>query len=316
MDSLVLTNNNVIVGELKDMSKGVAVVETDYSDSDFKIEWEKIAYLKTESIYQITLSDGSRYTGKLLSEGDGTINIINLEEGETNVTQDELVNLNSIDFGFWSRLSANIEVGYSVTKANNLQQWTTRAGIGYNAERWNLRVNYNTLRSTQDEVDDIRRTDAGITGNYLLPKDYYVLANVSFLSNTEQLIDLRTTINTGIGKYIIHTNQSYWGVKAGLNYNIERFEDSSQDRESWEGFVGSELDLYDIGDLTLKTSVVAFPGITESGRWRTDFNFDAKYEFPLDFYLKLGFTLNYDNQPVEGASETDYVFVTTFGWEW
>jgi hypothetical protein len=47
-----------------------------------------------------------------------------------------------------------------------------------------------------------------------------------------------------------------------------------------------------------------------------DFAFDTKYDLPLDFYIRLGLTLNYDNQPVEGAGETDYVFQTSFGWEW
>jgi hypothetical protein len=55
--------------------------------------------------------------------------------------------------------------------------------------------------------------------------------------------------------------------------------------------------------------------MTESGRWRIDYSFDTKYDLPLDFYIKVGFTLNYDNQPVAGASKTDYVFQTTFGWE-
>jgi hypothetical protein len=60
---------------------------------------------------------------------------------------------------------------------------------------------------------------------------------------------------------------------------------------------------------------VAYPGITEWGRVRTDFNFDLKYEFVFDFFVNLGFTLNFDNQPVEGADKVDYIFQTTVGWE-
>ena len=84
-----------------------------------------------------------------------------------------------------------------------------------------------------------------------------------------------------------------------------------------EGFIGSELSLFDIGDLNLKNSVIAYPSFTEPGRWRVDFDFDAKYEMPFDddFYIKAGFTINYDNQPVEGSSDMDYVIHTGFGWE-
>jgi hypothetical protein len=58
-----------------------------------------------------------------------------------------------------------------------------------------------------------------------------------------------------------------------------------------------------------------FPSLTGSGRIRSDFKFDLKYDLPLDIYFGVGYTLNYDIKPVEGASETDYVFQTSVGWE-
>ena len=106
------------------------------------------------------------------------------------------------------------------------------------------------------------------------------------------------------------------GVKLGANRNIERYSADTPNRNSWEGYLGSELNLYDIGDLDLLTSIMVYPGITEKGRWRSDLNCDLKYDLPIDFYIKIGFTINYDNRPAEGASETDYVIQTGFGWEW
>jgi hypothetical protein len=120
-----------------------------------------------------------------------------------------------------------------------------------------------------------------------------------------------------MGKYIIHTNNLYWGFSAGANYNNETYSvDTIPGRTSWEGFLGTEINLFNIGDLSLLTNAVAYPSITESGRWRIDFKFDAKYDLPLDFYIKAGYTLNYDNKPAPGSSETDYVLQTGFGWEW
>ena len=90
-----------------------------------------------------------------------------------------------------------------------------------------------------------------------------------------------------------------------------------------EGFLGTELNLFDIGDLTLLTSIIVYPTIisdesVESGRFRSDFRFDAKYDdiFTKDFYIRAGFTLNYDNRPVEAGKEVDYIFTTGFGWKW
>ena len=40
------------------------------------------------------------------------------------------------------------------------------------------------------------------------------------------------------------------------------------------------------------------------------------YDLPVDFYIKVGFTLNYDNQPADDASEVDCLFQAGIGWKW
>lgn len=316
VDSLILTNGNIIVGELKEMDKGVLTIETDYSDSDFKIEWEGIKEIYSSTKFLITLSNGTRYNGPLKTSTEGVVIIDDYETGEEEVNLGEIVFLKSVDDGFRSRLYASIDLGFSVTKANNLRQVSMRSKIGYLAERWQADASYNNLYSIQDETDAIRRIDGGLSYKYYLPKDWFVPVDLTFLSNTEQLIDLRLNARLGIGKYIIHTNNAYWGFAVGASYVNEIFSGDASDKNSMEGYFGSELNLYDIGDLSLLTKVVAYPSITESGRWRADFVFDTKYDLPRDFYIKLGFTLNFDNQPVEGAPDSDYVFSTGLGWEW
>jgi hypothetical protein len=316
VDSLILKNGNIIVGEFKDMDKGVLTIETDYSDSDFKIEWEGIKEIYSKTKFLITLSSGTRYNGPLKSSTTGSVIIDDYTTGEEEVNLNEIVFLKSVDDGFKSRLYANIDLGFSITKANNLRQVSMRSKIGYLAERWQADASYNNLYSTQDETDAIRRIDGGLSYKYYLPKDWYVPVDLTFLSNTEQLIDLRLNAKLGMGKYFIHTNNAYWGFAVGASYVNENFSSDASDKNSMEGYFGSELNLYDIGDLSILTKAVAYPSITESGRWRADFVFDTKYDLPLDLYLKLGFTLNYDNQPVEGATDSDYVFSTGLGWAW
>jgi hypothetical protein len=331
-DRLVLNNGDVIVGDLKEMNRGVLTIEPSYSDVDFKITWEDIKEVTATQRYLITLSNGERYNGSFKSVGDGKI-LIDDEDGEdVTVDQNDIVSLQSVDSGFLSRLSANIDVGFSLTKANNQQQLNVNTRAGYLEDRWSLNFYYNSLFTTQDGVDDIQRNDGGLAFKYFLPKDWNLLASLDFLSNTEQSLDLRSVAKIGAGYFLKRTNSSYWNVGGGVAYNTERFssimnEDgtttTAQNRTSMEGFIATELNLYDIGDLNLLTSVVFYPtiipdGNVESGRFRTDFRFDAKYDdiFIDDFYIRAGFTLNYDNRPVEAGKETDYIFTTGFGWEW
>ena len=41
-DTLVLNNGDDIVGEIKDMTNAIVQIETPYSDSDFKIDWDEV----------------------------------------------------------------------------------------------------------------------------------------------------------------------------------------------------------------------------------------------------------------------------------
>jgi hypothetical protein len=164
-------------------------------------------------------------------------------------------------------------------------------------------------------VDQTRRTDGGLTYRNFFIHGWYIGVNYSFLTNTEQKLDLRNNLRAGLGKYIIRTNSTYLGAEAGISYVNEIFSSDDETRNSLEAYIGAELNLFDTGDLSLLTKGTAYPGITEKGRFRADYSIDVKYDLPLDFYIKLGYQMNYDNQVVEGASDLDFVFKTGIGWE-
>jgi putative salt-induced outer membrane protein YdiY len=318
-DSLIFRNGNFIVGEVKKMDRNVVKVKTPYSDKDFEIKWNRIKEIYTETYFLISLSDGSRYNGTLHSTEPGRVAIITEKGRQIKINIIDIVFLDDLDKGFWSQLYFSIDVGVDLAKAHNFKQISTHNTIGYTAKRYSLDTYFNTLFSRQDESEDIKRTDGGVSYRYFMPGDWYPLASVTFLSNTEQKLNLRTTWKIGMGKYVVHTNEAYWGFILGTNYNNENFSDeTTETRRSWEGFLGSELNMFNIGDLDLLTGIFVYPSFTEKGRWRIDYTIDTKYEmwFDDDFYIKLSFNLNFDNQPAEGASETDYVFHTGFGWEW
>ena len=169
------------------MERGILQIETDYSNTDFKIEWDQIQAIRTSTSFFITQSNEKIYYGALETSTASKVSILAGDKKVTECNLDEIVYLQQLKTGFWDRLYASIDIGISLAKANDLRQMTSRSTIGYR---------------------------------------------------------------------------------------------------------------------------------TEKQRFRADFNLDIKYEFPYDFYIKIGLTVNYDNKPAEGASETDYVLQTGLGWEW
>ncbi|WP_433829488.1 DUF481 domain-containing protein [Flavobacterium anhuiense] len=316
-DTLVLKNNDIIVGEIKTMNKGVLQIETDYSKDDFKVEWKHVKSLSSQRVHIINLSNGSLLNGKITkTKTPNKCEITNIETQTKSIVDiTDIVRIKPVDDSFWSRLDASFDAGIKLTKAQSLQQLTVNVNLGYTAKKWYGTATYKQIQSIQDDSDPIRRIDTDLSYIHLLPKDYFVPLSIVTLKNTEQDIDLRIVSKAGYGKYLIHSNQKYWGIASGLSFNNERFTGASETNKSLELFLGSDLNLYDIGDFSIQSKVTVFPSLTESKRIRTDFSVDTKYDLPLDFFIKLSFVYNYDNKPKEEASKDDYVFQTTFGWK-
>lgn len=320
-DTIYFNQHNIIVGEVKEMNRGVLTVKTAYSDSDFKIEWTKVKGFKSDKYFNVALIN--RYTlqhVQLNSIADGKISLTS-EEGNQIVDIEDIVYIRRLKDGFLDKVSASIDIAYILTKSNDLQQFNMRSALGYTSKKWVFGASYNQVRSTQKTVDPTKRMDAGISANRELKHGFFLGSQIHFLSNTEQLIDLRTTGVLGAGYYISRTNNMYWNGFLGLAFNNEDYirlpntEEPNENKTSYEAAIATELSLYDIGDLKLLTNAVWYPSLTEAGRHRVDLKFDVKYDLPFDFYIKTGITLNYDNQPTTGASSSDYIFQTGFGWE-
>ncbi len=322
-DTLRFNNgDDLIVGEIKEMTRGVISIETGYSDSDFKIEWDKVTEIRTDQLYTVVLRNRVVLTSARIQMIEpGRLRILSEADGVQEVNVIDVVNMRQLDSSFWSKLSANVDIGYSLTKANNLKQYNANAGLGYKTDKWILNSTYSQVHSRQDGVDPTERMDAAIRGDYQLPNSFFTGAAVNFLSNNEQLLNLRTTAQVGGGYYFVRSLSMYWNGFAGVAYNNEDYEPSPEDpsvdnnRKSFEGVLGTELNMYDIGDLNFFMNAYWYPSLTEANRHRADFKMNVKYDLPLDFYVSAGVTINYDNEPVQGAAETDYVLQTGFGWE-
>ncbi len=314
-DTIYLKNKEIITGEIKTLNKGVLTVETGYSDSDFKIEYDKVTRLSVQRKCLVILTEGRRRFGYLNTETLGLASIT-LEDGTVEVFRlEEITSLQEINSRFWSRFKGSIDLGLNITKANNNVQFTIGGNINYIDQRWLFQANINVLSQQQDDTEKIERTDASFELIRVLPRRWYLLADVSYLSNTEQALDGRISPTLGLGKFLISTNKLYLGLSIGLLYNIENYVDPSLNKTSAEGNIGLSFNMFDFKDIFLETTANFYPSLSESGRVRLDYNLNLKYDLPYDFYIKLGYTLNYDNQPPAGSSTVDYILSSGIGWK-
>ena len=313
-DTLYFKNKEMMVGEVKSMSNNILIAETKYSDQDFKIEFDKVVKLILVNNYSIYLVDGSTFYGTLKSKKDHEVTI---SFGDTiqDVSVNKIVSLNKIENGFWKHFTGTFDLGYNFATTNNSQQLTFALQLNYIGEKWIHTIKYDQLYNVQDDVEDIERVEWELDTKKYYRNKWFFNSNFSFLSNTSQSIKGRFSPSFGMGNYLVRNNKLYFLAGGGLTYNIEKYFDSSTDKNSFELLFTTQFNMFNFEDISINTSVSMFPSLSEKGRFRTDIDFSFKYDLPFDFYIKSSINANYDNQPYLDTEKLDYVFSTGFGWK-
>ena len=67
-DVVTTTTGERLVGEIKKLEKDVLTMSTGYSDSDFKIEWDKVASIESPRQFLLETFDGSACDGPLKTD--------------------------------------------------------------------------------------------------------------------------------------------------------------------------------------------------------------------------------------------------------
>ncbi len=314
-DTIRLNNGNILNGELKSLSRGVITLKTTYSDTDFRIEFHNVKGISIQRNSLVILTNGRRRFGTIRTDKGGVVFITSTEGIKEGFQLGEIVELNMVDDKFWHRFKGSIDLGFNLSKSNNLAQLTLGGNLKYVGELWLLNGSIDVLSSDQENSIKTKRTDANLKIYRIFPNKWFVLGEMSFLSNTEQALDGRISPSAGVGKFLVSTNKLFFGLGLGLTYNIENYVDASLDKISTEGFISTSFNMFDFEDFDLDSSLNFFPSLSEKGRLRIDFGVNLTYDLPWDFYIRLSYTQNFDNQPAIEGNSVDYVFTSGFGWK-
>ena len=317
-DSIVFKSGDHIVGKVKQMERGILKVKTRYSKSDFQIKWLEVEEFYSDQKFTIYTNSGLEIFGILeMDKDDNRYAYITQDNGlKRPIILTDIIFIKRIDKKFWDRIKANIDAGYTWTKANNQHQISIQGGLNFYGKNIGFGANTNIVRSIQDSAAQTKRTEGAFSFQVYMPMDFFYFLNNGLLSNTEQLIQLRSGSSTGFGYYLVNNNMMKGDISVGATWNNESFTNDTIQYNSLEGYISLRYEIFNLGDLNIETYVNTMPSITDLGRIRVDFKTYARYKFPFDLYIGASFTLNYDNRPTQDASKVDYVLQTSIGWTW
>ncbi|HUV13783.1 MAG TPA: DUF481 domain-containing protein [Acidobacteriota bacterium] len=317
-DVVIMKNGDRITGDVKKLNNGDLEIDPPYSGTNFILEWKQVERIESKATFIAQTSAGDYVTGSVRTDPEDSNQVF--VEGETEVLpveHSELVYLKPVDEGFWGRLSASIDFGLSLTKADGTRQMNTRGTVGYLTEDWSTSVQVDALRNVRDDADTTKRSEVAGDYRYYFAGNWFALGTASFLQSNELQLDLRSTVGGGVGNYLVRNNRWLFSAQGGAGWTNENYIDAdptAADRTSGEGFAGVELNVFDIGSVDILSSFTVIPSFTESGRFRMDFRTDFQWELIKNLFFRVGFTDNYDNSPVGDAPSNDWVFSTSVGW--
>lgn len=312
-DTIYTKHGDRVIGNIKSMSFGLLKVNAVSGNSDFIIKWKEVSKIKSTNKFRIYDTDGDFYIG-YISKAEGKTKLYSKSD-TVDMKYVDIVGIDRVEKNFSDKIKLGLNLGYSYTKANRTEQITMRSFAGFKEDVWSINASFNAYLSIIDTVQSARR-DGTVSYRYFFKNNWFATSSLDFLNSDEQKLRLRTTGLLGLGSNIMRRQNANLLLIAGAAFNEEIYNEEVGERNlSYEGFLTVEYNLFGSGDVSIRTNGTIFPSFTEKNRYRLQYVLDFQWALPKDFNLVLGYSINYDNKPPDGTSDTDYVVSLTFGWE-
>ena len=317
-DVLVLRNGDRITGEVKGLARG----KLDYSTDDagrLSVEWEKVARLTSANSFDVEDSFGKRYFGRLApATRDGYVVFLN--GGADTLSVMSVIGITPVNATFVERLSAYLDLGFSLAKANQATTFSVSGKANYRGPSMSSQFTLDSYAQGQENVPTTTRNMLRQSVSWFLKGRWSASALVQLEQNEELDLDHRITAGGAMDHVLRHTNQTELALGAGLVGTQEEFSSGGQNTKntSLEGLLAADWEVYhfDSPKLDFSTSIALFPSISQAGRVRGQGEFRLVYEVFKDFNAGVRLTDTFDSRPPEGATKNDYVTELTIGWSY
>jgi hypothetical protein len=316
-DVLALKNGDRVTCEFKQLSAGKLEVSTDAMGTIY-VEWADIVALRSEFYFRVENSKGLRHFGSLgLDEGATELHVRGDEE-IASFEMSEVVEIIPLEKGFWQRMEGSLSFGFDFRKSTDVSEITFDWDNLYKTER-NL-VHTDVGATLTDQSDETTRS-AKVTLSYTRLLKRKRSGTVSVEVERDDALDLarRFLGSVGAGVTPVKRNRSILRLEAGLAVNSELATDGTQATESLEAFLTARYSLfqYNTPKTDIDTKLDVYASLTESDRYRVEFDTTLRRELIKDFFVGLTYELSYDSNSTSGeGDQRDYSIETSVGYSY
>ena len=245
---------------------------------------------------------------------------IKIVDGDITVSTldvDSVVNIYRVKDSFWQRLDGSLDIGYGYTQQNGATQFNLNTTVSERKEHQQIRFDYSSLFSTQDDADDTTRNTLSGTFYRRFTGKWFYLGLGSVTQNNGLDLDLRTLAGAGIGRQLYQSNAALFSVFGGLDYNRELYTFNEEPVNSAEAIAGVEYAHFTYDGLTNQATIrfVVLPNLTQEGRIRLQLDANLRQNLIGNLYWNITLFETYDSQPPQpDAPKNDFGITTSLGW--
>lgn len=307
-DEVILHNGDRLTGFIRQMDKGVLILETDYSDP-IKIQQSKIKSISTELPAEVRLLSGEAFKGTLRPHEDNRLSVEATEErGAVSIAWEKVSAVNPPPVQP-SRWQGNVAVGAGL-QTGNTDRISANVGVDFMRkalrDRYSLRFLYNYA---EDDDEVIARNIFGaLKYDYFFTKAFYGFLAMELLSDEFKDLNLRTIVGPGVGYQLWDDEIKSLLFEAGLSFFSEDLDEGSDDQ--WiTGRLASQIRWKIFDKIVFTDYLLVYPSLEDIGAFKLRNEAGISSAIGTGWSLKLSNILEHDSDPPMDIEKNDMYWV-------
>jgi uncharacterized protein DUF481 len=314
-DVVVLRNGDRLTGEVRQLDRGSLTFKTD-DIGTLAIEWDKVQSVTASATFEVEDLDGGQYLGTLTSGPRAGELGIATAGGVRGVALGRVVRMQRLGATLWQRLDGSLDAGVSYTSSSELLKIDLAARVILTRAANRFGIDGSSTITQQPDVEDTRRNNLTVSYGRRYRNRWVGFAQAQVEQNRELGFDLRGSVSSGGGRYLLQDRRQDLLAAMGLRVNREKpLEGESNTNLEAAAILVFDRFSYDFPKVDVYATLSGFASLTDWGRARVEVDARWKRELLKDFALSLRGYESYDSRPPSaGAERNDYG--VSFGLAW
>jgi hypothetical protein len=249
-DWLMLTSGEWLWGDINLFQDEKLYFDSEELD-DLELDWDDVAFIRSARILTYTFTDERLATGTATMK-DGIIRV-RTAGGVEEYPRKQLIKIiegGLRELNFWS---VKASVGLTARAGNTDQtDFNVVTRVRREATRTRLDIDYNGNFSRVDTVQTINNHRLSAGWNVIIKRGFFVSPFLGeFYKDEFQNIDVRGTVGTGLGIWVVRRGNIEWNLQLGGSYRDTRYisvEPGQSDRDRTGSMVPATVLEWDIND--------------------------------------------------------------------